>query len=63
MRAVIVDCAIYRQGRRTEGPSDFSDALDEARAHGDAFLWIGLHEPTEKEFDLVSSEFGLHPPP
>ncbi|MBT2510428.1 magnesium and cobalt transport protein CorA [Streptomyces sp. ISL-98] len=61
MRAVIVDCAIYRQGRRTEGPADFSDALDEARAHGDAFLWIGLHEPTEKEFDLVSSEFGLHP--
>ncbi|MET8397865.1 magnesium/cobalt transporter CorA [Streptomyces sp900116325] len=60
MRAVIVDCAIYRDGRRTDGPADFSDALDEARAAGDAFLWIGLHEPTEKEFDLVSSEFGLH---
>ncbi|MFF0287408.1 magnesium/cobalt transporter CorA [Streptomyces sp. NPDC005262] len=61
MHAVIVDCAIYRDGRRTDGPADFSDALDEARATGDAFLWIGLHEPTEKEFDLVSSEFGLHP--
>ncbi|MEU4500779.1 magnesium/cobalt transporter CorA [Streptomyces sp. NPDC024089] len=61
MRAVIVDCAIYRDGRRTDGPADFSDALDEARATGDAFLWIGLHEPTQKEFDLVSSEFGLHP--
>ncbi|GAA2413167.1 magnesium/cobalt transporter CorA [Streptomyces pulveraceus] len=61
MRAVIVDCAIYRDGRRTEGPADLSDALDEARATGDAFLWIGLHEPTEKEFALVSSEFGLHP--
>ncbi|MET9514095.1 magnesium/cobalt transporter CorA [Streptomyces sp. NPDC002994] len=63
MRAVIVDCAIYREGCRTEGPSDFSDALAEARAAsaGDTFLWIGLHEPTEKEFDLVSSEFGLHP--
>ncbi|MEU0397305.1 magnesium/cobalt transporter CorA [Streptomyces sp. NPDC006208] len=61
MRAVIVDCAIYRGGRRTEGPDDLSDALEEARASGDAFLWIGLHEPTEKEFDLVSSEFGLHP--
>ena len=54
MRAVIVDCAIYRDGRRTEGPADFSDALDEARATGDAFLWIGLYEPTEKEFDHVS---------
>ncbi|MFK4226983.1 magnesium/cobalt transporter CorA [Streptomyces sp. NPDC019890] len=61
MRAVIVDCAIYRDGRRTEGPADFSDALDEARASGDAFLWIGVYEPTEKEFDLVRSEFGLHP--
>lgn len=58
---MIVDCAIYRDGRRTDGPADFSDALDQARAAGDAFLWIGLHEPTEKEFELVSSEFGLHP--
>ncbi|WP_406003747.1 magnesium/cobalt transporter CorA [Streptomyces sp. NBC_00829] len=61
MPAVIVDCAIYRAGRRTEGPADFSDALAEARAAGDAFLWIGVHEPTEREFDLVRSEFGLHP--
>jgi magnesium transporter len=61
MHAVIVDCAIYREGRRTKGPADFSDALDEARATGDAFLWIGLYEPTEKEFDHVSAEFGLHP--
>ncbi|GCD93367.1 magnesium transport protein CorA [Embleya hyalina] len=58
---VIVDCAIYTNGRRTEGPSDFSDALDEARRVGDSFLWIGLHEPTPTEFDLVTSEFGLHP--
>ncbi|MER7763210.1 magnesium and cobalt transport protein CorA [Streptomyces sp. NPDC097619] len=58
---MIVDCAIYRDGTRTDGPADFSDALAEARATGDAFLWIGLHEPTEKEFELVSSEFGLHP--
>jgi magnesium transporter len=58
---VIVDCAIYRDGQRTEGPDDLSDALDEARASHDAFVWIGLHEPTEKEFDLVTEEFGLHP--
>ncbi|KQX89864.1 MULTISPECIES: magnesium/cobalt transporter CorA [Streptomyces] len=58
---MIVDCGIYRDGRRTDGPADFSDALDEARASGDGFVWIGLHEPTEQEFGLVSSEFGLHP--
>jgi magnesium transporter len=57
---VIVDCAIYREGHRSEGPEDLSDALDEARSAG-GFVWIGLHEPTEKEFDLVTREFGLHP--
>ncbi|MFJ8783101.1 MULTISPECIES: magnesium/cobalt transporter CorA [unclassified Streptomyces] len=57
---MIVDCAIYREGHRTEGPEDLSDALDEARSAG-GFVWIGLHEPTEKEFDLVTREFGLHP--
>lgn len=58
---MIVDCAIYRDGRRMERPSGYADALDEARASGDAFLWIGLHEPTEAEFDHVTAEFGLHP--
>lgn len=58
---MIVDSAIYRDGRRTDGPADLSDALDEARAAGDAFLWVGLHEPTEAEFDHVASEFALHP--
>ncbi|MFC9288035.1 magnesium/cobalt transporter CorA [Streptomyces sp. NPDC057052] len=57
---MIVDCAIYRDGRRTEGPQDFSDALEEARAAG-GFVWIGLHEPTEKEFAHVTREFALHP--
>ncbi|MFF8270091.1 magnesium/cobalt transporter CorA [Streptomyces sp. NPDC016562] len=61
MRRVIVDCAIYRDGRRTEGPEDFSDALDEARATGDAFIWVGMHEPSSEEFDHVRREFGLHP--
>ncbi|MFF0082977.1 magnesium/cobalt transporter CorA [Streptomyces canus] len=57
---MIVDCAIYREGHRSEGPEDLSDALEEARSAG-GFVWIGLHEPTEKEFDLVTREFGLHP--
>ncbi|NUO43884.1 MAG: magnesium and cobalt transport protein CorA, partial [Streptomyces sp.] len=57
---MIVDCAVYRDGHRTEGPDDLSDALAEARA-GDGFVWIGLHEPSEREFALVTEEFGLHP--
>ncbi|WP_037628651.1 magnesium/cobalt transporter CorA [Streptomyces aureus] len=58
---MIVDCAIYRDGRRTEGADDLSEALAQCRAGGHAFVWIGLHEPTEDEFDLVTEEFALHP--
>ncbi|MEU2715252.1 magnesium/cobalt transporter CorA [Streptomyces sp. NPDC007205] len=57
---MIMDCAIYRHGLRTEGPEDLSDALAEARA-AEGFVWIGLYEPSEREFDLVTQEFGLHP--
>ncbi|MCK7623132.1 magnesium/cobalt transporter CorA [Streptomyces sp. RS10V-4] len=61
MPGVIVDCAIYREGRRHECATDFSRALDAARAEGRSFLWLGMYEPTQHEFDQVSSEFRLHP--
>ncbi|MGW2636905.1 magnesium/cobalt transporter CorA [Streptomyces sp. NPDC001348] len=57
---MIVDCAVYRDGHRSEGLDDLSDALAAARAVG-GFVWIGLHEPSEKEFERVTEEFGLHP--
>jgi magnesium transporter len=59
---VIVDQAIYRDGVR-KPCGDLSDALDELRAGGDSndFLWIGLKDPTEAEFDLVNDELQLHP--
>lgn len=58
---MIVDCAIYRDGHRAGTPDDLSDALAEARAAGDSFVWVGVHEPTAGEFELLASEFGLHP--
>jgi magnesium/cobalt transport protein CorA len=58
---VIVDSAIYRDGRRESVTGDISDALDAARELGDCFIWIGLHEPTPEEFDLVRYELNLHP--
>ncbi|MFI0787903.1 magnesium/cobalt transporter CorA [Streptomyces lydicus] len=61
MPDVIVDCAIYREGRRTECATDFAHALDAARAEGHSFLWLGMHEPTAEEFARVRSEFALHP--
>jgi magnesium transporter len=60
-RLVIVDCAIYRSGLREEVPGDISDALDAARKDGKAFMWIGLHEPTEETFRHVNEELKLHP--
>ncbi len=61
MLAVIVDMAIYRDGTRETITGDISDAWSAARTRGGGFLWIGLHEPTQEEFDLISSEVSLHP--
>ncbi|MFI6850167.1 magnesium and cobalt transport protein CorA [Kitasatospora sp. NBC_00085] len=59
---MIVHCAIYRDGRRIEGPEDYTGALAAARAAGKgSFVWIGLFEPTTEELDQVSAEFSLHP--
>lgn len=57
-----MDQAIYRQGRRLPC-GDLSDALEDLRGGDDphAFLWIGLKNPTDAEFDLVNDELKLHP--
>ncbi|MEV0384802.1 magnesium/cobalt transporter CorA [Nonomuraea sp. NPDC050643] len=61
MPDVIVDKAIYCDGVRESITGDISDAFNAARAQGDCFLWIGLHEPSQEEFDLITSEVSLHP--
>ena len=61
MTIVIVDCAIYRAGKRTRAPKDLSDALRTARTIEDGYVWIGLHEPTAAELDELAREFDLHP--
>ncbi|HEX6166578.1 MAG TPA: magnesium and cobalt transport protein CorA [Acidimicrobiales bacterium] len=58
---MIVDCALYTAGRRRPGQLRLEDALESCRAGDDTFVWIGLHEPTQDEFDRVSAEFELHP--
>jgi magnesium transporter len=58
---VIVDKAIYCGGDRETVDGDISDALDKARAKGGCWLWIGMHEPTEEEFALITDELNLHP--
>ena len=57
---MIVDVALYQNGHRVDGPSDISDLVDVARRDG-GFVWLGLSEPTEAEFDLVVGELNFHP--
>ncbi len=62
MALVIVDQALYVDGQRLPC-GDLSDelaALREAGTPGD-FLWIGLKNPTQAEFDEVNKELQLHP--
>jgi magnesium transporter len=55
---MIVDCAIYVDGRRDTSCSP--DEAQETRRDKGGFAWIGLYEPTREEFDTVAGEFGLH---
>lgn len=56
---VVVDCAVYVDGRR-QAPVAPEDALEHAVAQG-GFVWLGLYEPTEDELTAISARYGLHP--
>jgi magnesium transporter len=56
---VIVDCAVYEEGKRRDGEVPVHEAMEACRTPG-AFTWIGLYEPTEDEFDSIRREFELH---
>jgi magnesium transporter len=56
---MIVDCAVYEDGRRRDGAVPVHQAMEACREPG-AFTWIGLYEPTEEEFDSIRREFELH---
>ena len=57
---VIIDQAVYRHGER-QACSDLSDELAAVREDGHGWIWIGLKDPTDAEFDLVKDELQLHP--
>jgi magnesium transporter len=57
---MILDCAVYENGTRREGQLELENALEAAQAEN-AFVWIGLYEPSEEEFAAVAREFELHP--
>jgi magnesium transporter len=56
---VIVDQAVYREGRRTAEPADFAELHAACQTEG-AVAWLGLYEPSKEEFSAVAREFDLH---
>jgi magnesium transporter len=60
---MIVDCAVYENGARRAGDLQLGEAYEAGRRDSSdpgKFVWIGLVEPSEEEFDSVSREFHLH---
>jgi magnesium transporter len=56
---MIVDCAVYEEGRRLAGEHSLRGAVQACEGNS-AFVWLGLYEPTQEELDSVRREFGLH---
>ena len=56
---MIVDCAVYEDGCRCEGDLPLAEAGEAAHRDG-SFVWVGVFEPGEDEFDSVRREFDLH---
>lgn len=57
---MIVDCAAYHEGHRIPDTSEPAEAWRVASEHENAFVWIGLYEPNDQEFDEVRRIFSLH---
>jgi magnesium transporter len=57
---MIVDYALYQNGLRFKEPSNLGELISKAKSEG-GFVWLGLAEPTEAEFNKVIGDFGFHP--
>jgi magnesium transporter len=58
--SVIVENAIYVDGRRTADPASLQETFEACRQRR-GVAWIDLQEPDEEELFSVAQEFGLHP--
>jgi magnesium transporter len=56
---MIVDCALYADGKRE--PVNLAMAVAQARHRPASFVWLGLREPTFDEFDDLALYFAPHP--
>jgi magnesium transporter len=59
LRGMIVNCAVYENGRRRAGELSLEQAHEASRAD-DAFVWLGVAEPSAEEFEGIARQFDLH---
>ncbi|MGW1670847.1 magnesium and cobalt transport protein CorA [Streptomyces sp. NPDC002324] len=57
----VVNCVTYHKGVRSPGGRDVVEAVKQVRKHDHGFVWLGLHEPTQREFAGIAELFDLHP--
>jgi magnesium transporter len=61
----VIGCQIYREGVPITEATTYVDAPldapDIARARRGAFVWLGLLEPTERDFSAVARAYGIDP--
>jgi magnesium transporter len=57
---MIVDYALYQNGQRYKEPSNLPELIMKAK-NGGGFVWLGLAEPTQNEFDKIMGDFRFHP--
>ena len=55
----IVDCGFYVAGERQPADLDYAQALAAAREREDAFVWLGLHEPSLADLEDIAAVFEL----
>ncbi len=57
----VIDCGLYIDGRRVEGKRSYDALLKEAAKHDNAFVWLGLFEPSEQALGKIAEVFHLPP--
>ncbi|MGX1473785.1 UNVERIFIED_CONTAM: magnesium transporter [Streptomyces canus] len=57
----VVNCVTYREGARIPVDGDLVDTVERVRKSRDGFVWLGLHEPSDHEFEGIADLFDLHP--
>jgi magnesium transporter len=59
--SAVVNCVAYQDGARVPSGRDLVDTVERIRKSDEGFVWLGLHEPTDREFAGIAELFDLHP--